>query len=152
MIQTDILISSIRNNLFGLKKEFNLEIKENLGHQIFLTHAKANLMDLNGPKELAMVGDNVLKLLLSLRFYKEGYSSEYIEINKQKLESNEYIGTLAKKSPKISNYLIAADKNSLGLRDWSTFFEALLGAIYLSEGMEQVESFLKQINFYGQGK
>jgi dsRNA-specific ribonuclease len=145
------LNESINESLFNFNNDFNVKIIKELSEEIFITQEIANTKNLKGPKALAMVGDNVLKLLLTLKKYKnkDKVDPEKIEQFKQKYENDIYLMKVVKQTT-LKDYFIYKKKKieQVGLKEWSTYFEAIIGGIYLSHGLSKVDYFLGKIHFF----
>lgn len=101
---------------------------------------------------IALVGDNVLKLALSHKFYAENADKEFINNKKASYEKNE---TLKKVCDKLNVYQYAFNKENfysddlpdhkkLPHSEHDPYVEAVIGAIYLDKGFNYANEWINK--------
>lgn len=100
---------------------------------------------------IALLGDNVLKLSLSHKFYKQKQDKQYIDEQKKKYENNEQLKEVC---DKLNIYRYAfnnedfysddlPDHKKLPHSGHDIYVEAVVGAIYLDKGFNYVNEWIK---------
>lgn len=118
-----------------------------LTHRSFLNEDKTALIS---NERLEFLGDSVLSLIVSTKLYNqfESYPEGKLTYLRSLLVKTKTLGDLAKTLNLGSYMLISKGEEKGGGRDNSSLladtFEALLGAIYIDQGLPTVETFLKK--------
>ena len=83
-------------------------------------------------KEFTTIGDIVLKLILALKLYDDGFRTPGgITLSKQLLENNDIFGTIADKEFNLSKYIFSVKGENLSnSKIMADVFEAIAGALY----------------------
>jgi ribonuclease-3 len=104
-------------------------------------------------ERLEFLGDSVLKLLISEHLYHKSKDPEgEMTILRSKIEKNDTLASIAKKIGLKEHILmtegerkIAGDGEKKILADT---LEAIIGAIYIDQGLEKTREFLKETMFW----
>ena len=96
---------------------------------------------------LAIVGDHVIKLMItSSEFIKDNtVSKKYLTDKYQEIESNCSLQKIGVNN-NIKSFLFHLNTDLNGNKKLATSIEAIIGAIYLSEGIEKTKSFMTKID------
>ena len=83
-------------------------------------------------KEFTTIGDIILKLILALKVYDDGFRTPGgITLSKQIIESNDMFGIIADKEFNLSKYIFSVKGEDLENSNiMADVFEAIAGAIY----------------------
>ena len=83
-------------------------------------------------KEFSTIGDIVLKLILALKLYDEGFRTPAgITLSKQILESNEMFGYIGRNEFNLNKYIFSVEGEDLvESRITAHVFEAIAGAMF----------------------
>ena len=83
-------------------------------------------------KEFTTIGDIILKLILALKVYDDGFRTPGgITLSKQIIESNDMFGIIANKEFNLSKYIFSVKgEDLLNSKIMADVFEAIAGAIY----------------------
>lgn len=91
---------------------------------------------------LAVVGDAVLKAVISIHFFSPELTEGYLTDRKKELESNASLQEIAYKL-KIDEILFSSNTDLQGKKKMATAVEAIIGALYFSHGFEACQTFIK---------
>lgn len=91
---------------------------------------------------LAVVGDAVLKAVISIVFYKPELTEGYLTDRKKELESNAALQELGYQL-KLEDILFHSNTDLQGKKKMATAVEAIIGALYFSHGFEACQAFIK---------
>jgi hypothetical protein len=101
---------------------------------------------------LATIGDSALNLAITSHFYELGEDTpELLSRPKADLAKNKLLGEFARTIPDFDGYILWSNnesKNEKTVEELATTFEALIGAVYLDNGMPKVCSVLDHIRFF----
>jgi ribonuclease-3 len=107
-------------------------------------------------RALATLGDSILDYAIIEKFAKKHHGQpEEINALRERYGKNAAIHAFAKETIKLQDYLIWGP-NEQATKRWeeertdllADCFEALVGAIYLDQGIKKVGTFLKEIHFF----
>lgn len=144
---------SLEKSLGKLEKILEVHFKNQnllkiaLTHRSYLNEHPEFLKEHN--ERLEFLGDSVLELLVSEYLYEKFQKPEGEMTNlRAALVNSEILGKIAKKL-KIEDYLFlskgeAKDINRARMALLANALEAIIGAIYLDQGMEKARSFVKK--------
>lgn len=108
--------------------------------------AFANENNLTSQDSLAIVGDHVIKLIISSRAFNQNSKISKMAITDiyQKLETNVNLEKIGERY-NINDLLFSSNTELEGNKKLATSIEAVIGAIYLSDGMDKAILFAKKI-------
>jgi len=111
---------------------FSCYYNENNDKQILFGHNRV----------IALIGDNILKAVLSIQFYKDNYLIESGELTKSKenLENNDNLEKIGNEL-ELKNLFLHSN-NDLDNSGMARGIEALIGCIHLCHGFEYAEKFV----------
>jgi 23S rRNA maturation mini-RNase III len=96
-------------------------------------------------KRLALVGDAVILLYLRNRYFQKGHDPQNIHEKTIVSAKNESLGKWAKQRGVFS---CRGRENEGSIYSHASFFEALIGMIYLEQGLDAVEPELNVYSMY----
>lgn len=95
---------------------------------------------------IALVGDHVLKMMITSNEFKKNHklSKEELTNRYQLKESNKNLEAIGEKN-KVKEFLLHSNTDLDGKKKLATSLEAIIGAIFLSEGIIKTEEFLVRL-------
>ncbi len=105
-------------------------------------------MTLNNQDSLAVVGDHVIKLTLSNLLFRKNpeINNGELSITINELQSNFALQRIGERL-NIYNFLLYVNTELDGKKKLATSLEAIIGAVFLSEGFDEAKKFI--LKLYG---
>ncbi|XMB66329.1 ribonuclease III [Mycoplasmatota bacterium zrk1] len=140
----------------SLEEKFHIEglnlelLQQALSHRSFIKEMidLGEEVDLNydSYQRLELLGDKVLGLVITQYLYanRENYSEGEITRMVEGYVNNDYLAKIAEEIG-LGNYLyLGNNQGSIGTKILADSFEALIGVIYLSKSIEEVDKFVRE--------
>ena len=101
--------------------------------------------DLNRP--LAVIGDSVLNLVVNYLAYRKSKDPIYVDGMRKKFADKKTNQKLLNDDKEFIQYLVTnhytrSPIGGIGLEKADRFYEAVIGAVYVEKGFEEVETFV----------
>lgn len=137
---------SYEDKIAELYEFIGFKIRKDLAKIAITCSSYANEKNEINQDALALVGDHVVKVLLtSSQFLKDNtISKKKLNNMYQEIETNKNLESIGKRL-NIKEFLIFTNKELDGNKKLATSLEAIIGAVYLSEGIKKAEEFASKI-------
>ncbi|MCD4827483.1 MAG: hypothetical protein K8Q99_06890 [Acholeplasmataceae bacterium] len=143
----DNKIKDKEDKLEKLFKFIGYKIRSDYAEIAITCSAYANENELISQDSLAVVGDHIIKLILTSKAYKNNPHISKMDITNefQKIETNKHLEMIGARF-EIKDFLFSKNTDLDGTKKLATSIEAIIGAIYLSEGIDKATLFAERIN------